>query len=1024
MRIHRIGFSGFGPFLTRQQVDFDGDCGDELLLIAGPTGSGKSTLLDVMSFALYGSVPRYAGSPERVRSDYAMDHHETEVELEFTVGDSRYRVTRSPRREVRTRRGTVRVRESTAALFRESGAHGEWEALATKPRAVAEILVELLPLNADQFLQVVMLAQGSFQTFLLADPQERHTTLRTLFRSSLYERIEERFEARRKALAGDVGELSTVARTRAAALAEALATDLREFPPERTDAHRGAGDQNRMGALPLAKLQDLLDADLAALRAHLPTLTAAADVATEAEQRAHDALANAERLTSLLEERDALAKTRAALATRDAHIEAQRAAVAAAHDAAPLVPLIRAQEESEHARKQAHTAWRSSVAQLLQLAAEAQFTAHREDLENQTFTDELHERAQGEHERILAALQDEQRFDTLGQRIAAHEEQLASARDERLQIAAELAASPARLRELQQELERLQALAATQDRHRDRVASLAAQIAASEQLPRLTERVQRAERALQQAASDAAARNRELADMQEQRLKGYAGELAEALAPGAPCRVCGSTVHPQKARRDSHISDDAVQAATEAITRADARRTEATSEVAEARAALAATTQEAGDRDLRTLREAHDQAEHALRTAIEAGTEQERVSLERAQQQAAEEATRARDAELTAQITAAAQQIAGWSDERADLEARLETVRGSWESLADADRAFRALLRHLGRVRADAQTLAAAEDTAARADAELTAALAASGFPDRAAVTAARLSPEALQRAQSEVATHERERAVADARADELAAQSLPEEWPDRDQARAEGERATAAANAARDRARALADRLAQRERDAQRLQDAITAALEREREQFAIQQLSDVLRGKEPNTKRIRLEAFVLAERLERIVAAANQRLSTVSDGRYRLLLDDERQARGKQSGLGIRVDDAYTGKPRDTASLSGGEQFLASISLALGLSDVVTAEAGGISLDTLFIDEGFGSLDPDALDTALDMLDGLRSGGRTVAVISHVRELHERITRVLTVTPQSDGTSTLSGAGVVPQFTPEIDT
>ncbi|MCW3012955.1 MAG: repair exonuclease, SbcC, partial [Solirubrobacterales bacterium] len=158
-------------------------------------------------------------------------------------------------------------------------------------------------------------------------------------------------------------------------------------------------------------------------------------------------------------------------------------------------------------------------------------------------------------------------------------------------------------------------------------------------------------------------------------------------------------------------------------------------------------------------------------------------------------------------------------------------------------------------------------------------------------------------------------------------------------------------------------------------------------------------------NRKRMRLRAYVLAARLEEIAAAASVRLKIMTAGRYALAHDDERASRTTRSGLGLRVVDGWTGRDRHPSSLSGGETFLASLALALGLADVVAAEAGGARLETLFVDEGFGSLDERALDEVLDVLDRLRDGGRAVGVVSHVAELRQRITAQLHVVKERDG-------------------
>jgi exonuclease SbcC len=168
-----------------------------------------------------------------------------------------------------------------------------------------------------------------------------------------------------------------------------------------------------------------------------------------------------------------------------------------------------------------------------------------------------------------------------------------------------------------------------------------------------------------------------------------------------------------------------------------------------------------------------------------------------------------------------------------------------------------------------------------------------------------------------------------------------------------------------------------------------------------------------------MRLETYVLAAQLEQILAAANLRLTRMTSGRYSLDLDDERQHRNIETGLGIGVRDAHTGQVRQAASLSGGEMFLASLALALGLAEVVSAEAGGLALDTLFVDEGFGSLDGETLDVAMAALDDLRAGGRTIGLISHVESMQERIPAKLAVQVLPTGESRVVQALDAPALT-----
>lgn len=191
----------------------------------------------------------------------------------------------------------------------------------------------------------------------------------------------------------------------------------------------------------------------------------------------------------------------------------------------------------------------------------------------------------------------------------------------------------------------------------------------------------------------------------------------------------------------------------------------------------------------------------------------------------------------------------------------------------------------------------------------------------------------------------------------------------------------------------------------------AATAPL---RERYAVaDDLSQCVEGRGGgNALRMRLSSYVLAARLEQVAAAATVRLADMSFGRFSLVHTDAAERGGRRSGLGLHVLDGWTGQQRETSSLSGGESFLASLALALGLADVVQAEAGGTAIETLFVDEGFGSLDPDSLEEVMAVLDGLRDGGRSVGLISHVAELRQRIPAQLEVVKTRTGSHLRTGS------------
>ncbi|WP_111467127.1 AAA family ATPase [Microbacterium suaedae] len=595
------------------------------------------------------------------------------------------------------------------------------------------------------------------------------------------------------------------------------------------------------------------------------------------------------------------------------------------------------------------------------------------------------------------------RLDDLRAALAAHDELLGS-------LTARRDALPGRIAANQSAIDRAAERAARADSVRAHITQLEHQFTALGEVASLAAEYRGAVDdaaktiARRRAAEDA------LSALHSQRLAGYAGELAADLTDGDACPVCGSTHHPSPAP----LPDDHVTAAQ--IDAADAERSEAAeqAETADTRRQrievdLRAAEERAGGRteievngDLIAARDQLADAETAAREKAELERERAQLASERDElDERLAEATRQRAA-LDATIAAGERDLAGHRD-------AVRRGRGSFPSVA-------ARIGSAQRLASAAATLADADREAARTAGERSArasdldrVLADARFDDRDAARAAHRDEQSISALDAALADEAARRASAEAALAELAAFDLPEDPLDAaraEEALARAQEALDAAVDARAAARQIADALATAARRAEEAHREVGAAA---READDIARLADAIAGRAHNVKRMNLETFVLAAELEEIVEAANRRLSEMSSGRYALQHTDALARRGAASGLGIEVVDRFTGRPRPAHSLSGGETFLASLSLALGLAEVVTGRAGGVRLDTLFIDEGFGSLDGETLEVAMRTLDELRQGGRTIGVISHVEAMKEQIPAQLRVIPQPQGWSTV---------------
>jgi len=992
VRLHHLELTGFGPFRERQSVDFEAFEHDGIFLIAGRTGAGKSSILDGVCFALYGSVPRYESGDKRLRSDHCEPEDPTEVRLEFTVGDRRWRVTRAPEYQRPARRGGGLTTEPTRAELEEL-VDGAWIGRAAKPRDVGLFLDEVLGLNAQQFQQVILLAQNRFSRFLLASGAERQSLLRALFGTRRYEEYARELGERGKAAQHEVDALGERARTLLDQAERLVAAH--ELVPAEPD---------REAPVDLAARRTAVDLGEQRASYRLDTLArerVAADDARTAAESAHAgrvALAKAQSELGRARERLALLEESGAQVAVDRRrLEQARAAEVLR---APL-------DAAGHAdRVAAATAGAAAAAD----AAWAHAAADTDDLDADLAG--VVERLTGELARWTAALAQEAA-------LAEAEASVADASAEAVRLEADIVALdaqraqvPAELARLDAELEIEREAAARRDPARLRHDETASRLAAAVEAERLADALREAEVAHRDAAAAAAGAAARVAQLLQRRLDGYAGELAATLVDGDPCAVCGATSHPAPAESaDDPVTDDMLTAA-EAERDATARHERAASDAAKAaRERHAGAAARAGGESAAALREHLAAAADDLAVADRAAQHRDALSARRTQLAAIDAEAETSRAMLAELLASARTRLAALTATVDTVRHAVDEARGDHASVAERV-AHVTSIRDAARAAADARAAALRASTHAeqtRADVERR--IAASAFDDADAATAALLEASEAEALADRISAHDAQLSATRARVLELELELAGSPTAPVDLVASQASLDTAdAARTAAIRAERDAHTLVERLRDlAMQIDAAYAGVAARAADAAAITRLADTVAGRAPNTMKMDLETFVLAAELEEIVAAANLRLGDMSSGRYRLQHTDARAARGAASGLGLEIMDAFTGQSRPAQSLSGGETFLASLALALGLAEVVTARAGGVRLDTLFVDEGFGSLDDETLELAMRTLDELRQGGRTVGVISHVAAMKEQLPAQLAVEATPEGPSVI---------------
>lgn len=1004
MRPLRLTMQAFGPFAGREVVDFRDATSGGLFGVYGPTGAGKSTIFSAMTFALFGEAAKEEQETVSLRSDYASPDMSTEVELVFDVADHRYVIRRRPEQMRPRQRGTGSTKAPHEAwLFDATGMP-----LASiskdqagkiveekKPGAVRDAVVELLGYGPEQFRQIVLLPQGRFERFLAAKTDLRLAILRELFDVSLYRGLAEKMK-------GDAAEIEREVRQKREVCAQRL--QLEGFE---------SGDALREGV-------ESAQAKSIQQDAHAQQLIAFA-------KTAGDAVSSAEHIDQKFVANEA---AQTALATLVLHENAFRELDSRNRRVRRAETMLEGELHLSEAGKAfkiatlgvANAAKAASTAERAQDSASAALAAEQaKDLEREGLRIEVQQLLQ--HQQALAKTQ----------RLSTETQQTKS---QLAKVTQQCAGRDAALKQLE-----IAVTTAEQNLENARKNELLRATTGAELTGLLTEETKtrafdHQERQLTKAKSDLAdatsksdagmkaaqAVEKQFKEAERRLAEVQALHLAAKLGPGDPCPVCGATEHPKPATgRIEHAGlDEAFRKAKDAYDKAIAVGEQAASHLnlAQASKTVLESTFAELERPQRPL--------SAVRAAI--ASAKERIGQLGAPEAVSESKAKLEQVRLQrSEVKAALDKLQGprTSAEKAAAEAsgRLE------QALSVIPPHFREPARLERAIDAAKQKLLTSENVLKQSQdlAQTTreAALSAKNYLENAASLQAtakgkldvltqgfdkRLSENGLTKEEfstlkSAVATVSviEERVTAfyqqldGARTNAQAAEKVITDVlrPDVNtlrQARDEAEHTAQTATQERGRASARFEQLS-------KLQVEVTTLLSQlsrlEEESNSLRVLAAMFNAE--NELRLDLETFAIGAMFDQVIDAANQRLGPMTAGRFTLEREVDAAGGRSRRGLGIRVQDLFTGKPRATSTLSGGETFIAALSLALGLSDVVERTNGRVRLDTIFIDEGFGSLDAEndagTLDQVLQVLTHLVSEHRSVGLVSHVPLVQEAV-------------------------------
>jgi exonuclease SbcC len=1012
MKPLKLTLQAFGPFAGAEEVDFTLLGANPLFLINGPTGAGKSTILDAICFALYGHTTGAEREPSQMRCDFADPALMTEISFEFSLGAKRYRVRRVPVQEKPKKFADGITMQGAEAQLWELDGSEEGKLLVSRSVNDANNEMKgLIGLDVEQFRQVMVLPQGKFRDLLLADSRDREKIFSQLFQTGIYKRIEDQL------------------RSKASGIKQAV-----------------ENHQNQIrGILQAAEVNT--EAEVAQeLKLLSPDLKLALAAKTKAENDKKAVEVSRDQAVQLMKQLSDLSQKEAQLKEKldlETEIKASQQLLAQAINAQKIQPLFINHQDQLLALNRRRQALESSVAIVKETgqrhaAAESAVALARE---NATELNALHkqqlelERLEIQNIELKQAQQQLKRAEVL---LSESNANLKAKKDQQKGLNDELIASEKHSKSLSLKLETLapkqMALRemSTQLEQRQELEKLREQFAIQkksgsncEQQFLITEQAFR--------VAETATKKTEMAWH-----AGQAALLASELDDGAPCPVCGSKEHPALAAADSSrklvdkAEVDQVRA-KEADTRQAMDASRKTWDVAVN--ALAQTIKECerlegklaqlADQTLELLVSAFENDSKEIQALLDKQEEAKKLQLRietiKAEQitviDALDEMTRLNGEvneqvvriqvgvdKLFATIPEDLREAGALSAKLEALKIRITQITATLEKaendLITARSDFdKATSNHAALQKQLDEQIRLTEKTGSA----WTSALETSPFESDDAFQSALMDDKDQQAINSNIETYRSEVDALKGAIKQMRNEVSDKTKPDL--------AAIEATLLEKTEAFGLADRawrkLDQRNNQLKEIRNKLDQAHKRnevlEAEYKVIGTLSDVANGNTGN--KISLQRFVLSVLLDDVLIQASQRLIQMSKGRYQLVRKEDRAKGNKASGLELEVEDGYTGKTRSVATLSGGESFMAALSLALGLSDVVQTYAGGIKLDTLFIDEGFGSLDPESLDLAIRTLIDLQASGRMIGIISHVSELKEQMALRLDVVSGQTG-------------------
>ena len=1037
MRILRLTMDAVGPFPGHEVIDFEAFSDAGRFLLSGPTGAGKSTIIDAIVFALYGKVSGGRDSSDsRIRSRYASEQAKTEVELIFSTSSGNYKVRRQPAYERVKKNGKgVTKQNAKAWLFKLDEQLREVSEPLTKTSDVGTEITRIVGLSREQFTQTVVLPQGKFAQFLRSTSKDRQDLLQELFGTAIFEDLQLDLVERARKVKKNQEALDATLRANLGVLASLL-DEAPQLDPARClvyepvpkvdcefDPLETAWDSRFKPLTPwLEHNQRCANLEVSALREQEDKLRS-----EFAYQR--DLATRQERYLALTKEHEQLVAQGPVQAQRLAQIQALQAL----SDLKPWhEQLKQAQDQQAVAQRQL-----SQALALEQLESDERAQAVLQPLDYrgaQALSVQLTAQVAALNPQVELEAGLAGRRRDLQTKTQAHESansKLAQGRERENQLPTQIASK----QELLEQLNEQAATLPTAQLAQEQAAQTLKLAKAHEQL---IEDQQQALKLQQLVALELKQASQKHKHMLEQWLSQSALNLAQNLVAGEPCPVCGATEHPAPATQGGeNISQDQLDQALEEVNEAQEELSQASEKVTKLAAQLEAQPCQLSPAQAReqlqeakaTLAAAKQASEQASSCKAQIAKLNAQLEALRADNQTAQ-ARLAGDAkeiqllgekidadaaslscegfesvaakvEYLSQLAAALEQLANAAQELDQCKKRAQQAADSFAAQwAHASASF---AEHSAKPAAPAPTdPVETEPTQAEPTQDTSAANVQDGYA-QACQAFAGLDLAALK---ATSASYEKSLSINQAALAELEGIELTP--PPLEQTQGQLEQAQAKTQACQTYASTWQAFAGQVNAQLAKLNELLARRSKASDKDAQLLALASAANG--DNHARLTLSAWVLQAHFRQVLVFANERLGVIGAGRYELInVDSEEDTRQQKQGLGLAVVDHLSGTTRSPRTLSGGESFYVSLALALALADVVATQNGGIEMNTLFIDEGFGSLDEGTLAEVMDVLGALHSGGRVVGIVSHVSELKRAIPAAVEVRPLLGGGSTL---------------